>query len=148
MTMPSSVNRRWISAQRRCRTSPERPGSGTKVDKREKQGRVAKAFQGRRRCRLDHHIRVRTRDPKQEVDDPVGVGTIGDAHLDRHPQDLVLERPVHEIAGDELAIGNDHALVVAIDDRGGADVDAIDLAGAFPRQSPRRQCGSAVPEAG
>ena len=38
-------------------------------------------------------------------------------------------RPVHQVARDELAVGDDHALVVAVDDRGGADVDPVDLAG-------------------
>ena len=37
--------------------------------------------------------------------------------------------PVHEVAGDELPVRDDHALVVAVDDRGGADVDPVDLAG-------------------
>jgi hypothetical protein len=87
-------------------------GFGDERVKREQQRGFSKAFQRRRRRRVDHNIRVRARDSEQKAHDPLGVCSVGNAYFDRHPQYLVLERPVYQVAGDELAVRNDHALVV------------------------------------
>ena len=109
--------------------APGETGIGYERVEAELKRRVAKAFEYGRRRRIQENVGILARDGEEQIDDAIGVGSVGDAELDRHAQDLILERPVDEIAGDEFAVGDDHALVVTVDDRGGADVDAIDLSG-------------------
>ena len=129
ITIPSATKRRCTSVQSRWRTSPAKPGSGHESIEPEEEGRVAEAFERGGWCGVQQYIGVLAGDGEEKFDDTVRVGSVGDAEFDRDAKDLVLESPVDEIAGDEFAIGDDHTLVVAVDDRGGPNVDPIDLSG-------------------
>ena len=118
----------WISRTKRCLTRPERLGSGTWACSTKAKpspvisstsARGSRIYAGRRRPRSDRQEQVRH---------AVGIVAVSHGHLDREPDDLVTQRPVHEVAGDERAVRDDDVLIVAVDDGGCSDVDAVDLA--------------------
>ena len=104
-------------------------GIGNERIKSEEEGRVAEAFEGGGGCGVQQHVGILAGDGEKQVHDTVGVSSVGDAELDRNAKDFVFECPVDEVSGDEFTIRNDHALIVAVDDRGGPNVDALDLTG-------------------
>ena len=107
----------------------DQAGIGDEGVEDETERRAPQLLEHGRGHRIAEHVRVVQGDPHQDVDDPVGIGAIRRPDPDRDPEDPILVRPVHEVAGDELPVGDDHALVIAVDDRRGPDVDPIDLAG-------------------
>src|SRR5262249_25061808 len=90
---------------------------GDKRIKGEKEGGVAEAFEGGGRSGVQQDAGILTGDREEEGDDAIRVSSVGDAHFDGDAKDLVFQRPVDEVAGDEFAIGDDHALIVAVDNR-------------------------------
>ena len=97
--------------------------------KDEDERRVADLLHQGRGDRVAEHVGVVAGDRQEQVGDAVGVGAVGHFDADRGADHLVFEGPVDQVARDEGAVGDDHALVVAVGDRRGADVDPVDLAG-------------------
>ena len=72
----------------------------------------------------------------QQLDDLLGIAVVGHPQADLDAAQVIGQRPVHHLVGDELRVGHDHVCPRSGAQHAGTDADALDLA-ALPRHVHR-----------
>ena len=99
---------------------------------------VSKAFQIRNRCRIFENQLVTRGGFQQQRLHFIRIGSIRNSHLHNQPINLVRQRPIQQLAGDELFVGYNQLFAIEIDNCGGTNPNAGHRSRRFRQWSPHR----------
>ena len=106
---------------------------GIELELQSRRTEVGELRRGRRR---GQQVSVFARHLGQQLDDLLGIAVVGHPQADLDAAQVVGQRPVHNLVGDELRVGHDHVRPRSGAQHAGTDADALDLA-ALPRHVHR-----------